>query len=178
MEKYSFLKSGSVFHSHRNKLVEDVIQWAVTKGKPTKNTPNHSGFILRIHGQMMVAEVQLGGFKLDSLDKYYKKDNYLVAVFEPLLREEQFGDLENLISFKLRKDFDRKYDFSGAIGSAPWFKNIFKEKPRKQFCSEVVYLLTSTIGMVYPPAFTHKTPPNPLALMEYQAADTRQWRRI
>lgn len=178
---YTKLRDGMVFHSHADDPVGTVIQWAVTWGKPKKDTPNHSGFIVQWLGQWMAAEVDGSHFRLNSLEKYAGKRNRIVAVYDPKIVLGERVALCTAIVRKVRKDFDKPYDAIGAIASAPWFKRWMpwmKQDPKKEFCSEVVYqLLYATTALTFPIDWAGK-PPNPLALSDWQAAHNTQYDKV
>jgi len=176
MAKYDDLLSGDVFHSRSQDLIGDTIAFWTTWGKPNKDTPNHSGFIYKIGAQVMVAEVDGKGFKLNSIEKYVKSDkNRIVLAYRP---QANVTGLVREIEYKLRKDADKPYDLIGAVSSAPfikrWFSWLFKPSSKKEFCSEVVAQVMKISGLSVPPSWDNE-PPNPLELSQWQAVHKDQW---
>lgn len=172
----SKLKAGQVFHSRSNDFIGNLIAWAVSWGRPKKDTPNHSGFIVQWEDEFLVAEVDGKGFRLNSLEKYNGKKAKIVSLFDLKIDVYKRSMLLEIIARKVRKDYDKPYDYEGAIGSAPWFQRWFpwlSQCDKKEFCSEVVAMILCAIGLP-----VSSLSPNPLELEEYQASRPQYYTRI
>jgi len=179
---YNKLAAGMVFHSHSDSPLGRLIQWAVTWGKPGKDTENHTGFVVEYRGQLIAAETDGWHFRLNSLEGYAGKRNRLVAVFDPVVSRMEREDLLNAIAYKVRKDFDRPYDVAGAVASAPLAHKLFpwlRQKKDSDFCSEVGYeLVKETCGSLTWPLEWEKSPPNPKQYADWQRAHPAQWKAV
>lgn len=174
------LRTGMVFGSHSQRPFGDVTAWVEKDGKPTEDTPTHSGFIVLLGNEVMVAEVQPKGFKLDSIEKYFGKKEWIVSVHEPILDKDHQDALVAEIYRRLRKDRDRPYDLAGAIASAPfamkllwWVAPWIVQKDWKQFCSEVLAQVLAKVNLTVP-----SERPNPLVLSQWMDSHPTEYRTV
>lgn len=179
-DKLCLITTGMVGGSHSQKLFGDLTAWAEKNGHPTDDTETHTLFFYLLGNEVMVAEVQPEGFRLDSVEKYFGKDEYIVSVFDPILSPDQRDALVKDIQRRLRKDYDREYDLAGAMASEPFAKKVLwfvapwlKEHPVKQFCSQVVAKILAASG-----ARVNKLNPNPLELASWMRANPSGYRKI
>lgn len=144
---YSKFRDGDIFFSHGC----DFLGWLICVGQRGKfgpndlSQPNHAGFLYSIQGQWFAAEVGPKGIALNSLDKYCKSNNQIVAI----MRWNVFDNLTVLEKWKnemalwIRRKQNSGYDFFGAIRSAAknvqllnWVLKYLPNDPNKEFCSE------------------------------------------
>lgn len=151
--RYENLRTGDVVSCTGRGLFAAVTR-AVTDGEIV-----HTGIILDVHGQKLLAEMQAGGLELNSLEKLgTKKKRNIKAIhrYSRILIDDRY-ELEAKIARDLRKTIE--YDFKGLFEFViPKIRNAKK----KFYCSEYVFSTLKPYLGLYPLDFVKKVSPNDL----------------
>jgi hypothetical protein len=106
-----------------------------------KDAPNHAFFVTEDHGQLFATEETLGGLKENSLEKYARKSDRIVAMFTcKVFDNASTRDTVQryLAEIRRRAKENSKYDVVGLFSFVPVLKWFCKPDPQKEWCSENV----------------------------------------
>lgn len=161
---YDALQAGDMVHcAGRSPFA--MITRIVTSG--WKNRLNHdisvhTGIIIDVYGQKLLAEMQAGGLEINSLERYTKVGGRRWVI--DITRDEEIFNIDDN-KLKVQKEIalDRRrtieYDYKGLLEFV--FKKV-NDDGSKNYCSEYVYFLTRIIGSDYPDNFKTKVSPKDL----------------
>lgn len=128
----------------------------------------HAGLITDDHGQKFATEETGHGLDEDSLERYTKPGQQIVAVYywqgwdDPVRRE---AALSYLAEIRRKRAEESQYDWRGILGFVfPWIK----PDPKKQWCSENVLSIHDKFG--FDSGWGNKRPPSPEQLKELMKA--------
>ena len=124
--------------------------------------PVHTGMIVKVNGQILMAEMLANGLALGSLDRYAKfgSSRYVLDV----RRHPKYRDgmvrrrAQERIAVDLRRTLG--YDWSGIL---EFVSKRVKDNPKRYYCSEYYYYQTKEDGVQYPPNFREKVSPYDLS---------------
>ena len=125
----------------------------------------HTGILVDFHGQLLIAEMTAKGLQINSLEKYNTVGSrrWVIAV----RRNKRFKDagITDGVQKQIAKDRRRtlEYDWKGLIEFVT-FK--VKDNPQRNYCSEYVYELTRSAGIVYPDKFKRRVSPYDLQVIQ------------
>lgn len=129
-------------------FVDDRNSWLSWKIKNhTKSTYNH---VMLFHKPGIVASMNPGGYREESIEKWLK-ENITLKFWSICLTPDKREKILSVIDKKI-KEFNKKpfgqYDYLGIVGQfikIPWIQN-----PWKEFCSENVAAILRELGFNIP----------------------------
>ena len=135
--KYKNLQSGDVVCCGGHGIIAGVIRWATDHRMFDPSVSTHTGIIIDLNGQKMIAEATPRGLKLNSLEEYIgNRKRFILGIY----RKKGFGvevgiAMDKDISLDLRRTID--YDYKGDVS---FLITKLGNDPDKVFCSEYVAL--------------------------------------
>jgi hypothetical protein len=134
---YDNIKALSIGFTRADSLVAKGIQ-LVRKGLNDKSFPNHSFIVTSDWGQLFATEETFEGLKEQSLERYIKSNNRIVAMYYWNGFNGTKGiEVQKYLS-EIRRKYkeESKYDLKGILYFVPLFNKFIKPDSKKQWCSE------------------------------------------
>jgi hypothetical protein len=141
--KYENLSSCDIVVCGGHGLVAGVIRWATDHKMFDPQVSTHTGIIVDLHGQKMIAEATPKGLKLNSLEDYLgNRKRFIMGIYRKKNLSFDMQDcMEKSIAVDLRKTY--AYDWTGDLS---FVFNRVKDNPNKYFCSEYVAIKYEKFG--------------------------------
>lgn len=147
---YPGLKVLAIGFTRSNGIFGTAIQFVRGGAKALKNKdfPNHAFLITSDHGQLFATEETPRGLVENSMEKYIKRTDRIVAMYRWVgWREDNTEAAERFLAeIRRRRGEESKYDFIGLLSFVPVFKWFVKPDPKKQWCSENVASIHQKFG--------------------------------
>ena len=145
---YSSLKTGDIVCCGGVGLFAYAIRLVTAglwKRHSIKDVAVHVGILVRLSGQIFIAEMLGSGLAIRSLEEYRKnKRSFIISIGRSSeLTDENRSVIEQKIAHDFRKGIE--YDWSGDL--AFLLKKV-EDDPKKNFCSEYAAIIMRDYGLV------------------------------
>ena len=126
--------------------------------------PTHTGMIVQVEEQFLVAEMESSGLVVRGLENYNKKNepSWPKSIKRSTIYDDETkrNALNTRVFTDLRHTLD--YDY---VGLLKFVIDEVKDDKTKAYCSQYFYRQTIIDGVAYPPSFNDKVSPYDLDMM-------------